>query len=75
MPNLIKNYKDSSSHIYVLYSKLEHTYQDDIQPMLIDLAQTNIAYTEVVVNFKEHNEVGAYFIPFIQQQLINISNE
>ena len=75
MPNLINKFKNSKSHIFILYSKHEHTYLDDIKPMLTDLKNTNIAYTEVIENFHEHNEVGTYFIPFIQKQFNNIKNE
>lgn len=69
MPTILKKHKDSKSKLHLLYSKLEHTYFDDIQFMISDLQKTNIRYVEIVEMFEDHNDVGKYFIPYIQKHI------
>ena len=69
MPNILKKHKDSRSHIHILYSKEEHTYEDHIKFMIEDLKKTNIPFTEVVEHFDDHNEVGRYFSPYILKHI------
>lgn len=69
MPNLLKEFSNSTSHIYLLYSKAEHTYDDHLKDMIMDIKKTNIQFTEIVENFNDHNDVGRFFIPYILKQL------
>lgn len=72
MPNHIYSHKDSSSVVHLLYSKEEHTYQDDIQYLINDLEKANIRYIEKIESFSEHSEVGKYFSPWIKKELSHI---
>ncbi len=69
MPSLFKEYFNSKSHIYLLYSKSEHTYEEHIKDMVEDLKKTNIQFSEIVEDFDDHNDVGKFFIPYITKQL------
>lgn len=69
MPNIFKKNKNSKSVIYLLYSKLEHTYEDDIKDLIVDLHQNSIKVVEKEEFFSNHGDVGHYFIPFVKFSL------
>ena len=66
MPGIIEENKNSSSEVYILYSKQEHTYKDDIEDLLHDLKRDNIRVIEKEEFFTNHGEVGRYFIPYVK---------
>ena len=70
VPSVIESNKNSCSTIHLLYSDKEHTYDEHIKFLLADLERNNIAFTQQVESFTNHADVGTYFIPFIQEQLI-----
>ena len=69
MPRQLTKYKDRHSQVHLLYSKVEHTYQEHISFLIEDLKKNNISFTEQVEAFEKHSDVGTYFIPFIQKEL------
>lgn len=66
MPSIIMNNKDSQSVVYLLYSKQEHTYEEDVKDLIDDLNKNNIPIVEQEEFFRDHNSVGGYFIPFVK---------
>ena len=71
MPEQLKTYKESSSIVHLLYSKRENTYQEHILPLIRDLKDNHIAYREIVEDFENHNDVGKFFIPYIQHEIVS----
>lgn len=51
--------------IHLLYSKLEHTYPEHIKFLIDKLNVKNINVVEVEKSFKNHGDVGNYFIPYV----------
>ena len=75
MPKCINENKNSNTIIHLLYSKEEHTFQDDIQYLISDLEANNIKHIDTIKNFYDHGEIGGYFSPWIKEELsIIISN-
>lgn len=75
MPKCINEHKNSNTIIHLLYSKEEHTFQDDIQYLISDLESNNIKHIDTIKNFYDHGEIGSYFSPWIKEELsIIISN-
>lgn len=66
MPNVIREHAGSCSVVHLLYSKQEHTYDNDIKYMLDAFKENKITYTERVESFEDHNEVGKYFAKYIR---------
>ena len=60
---------NNDTHIHLLYSDKEHTYEDDILPLLRKLNDCNMQYDEVVCDFDDHSDVGIYFAPYLRQQI------
>ena len=69
----LKCHKETNTVVNLLYSKHEHTYPEHIVYLIQDLKKNKIPYTEQVELFKEHNEVGNFFKPYIENTLQNIS--
>lgn len=57
----IRNHSDVKTIIYLIYSKNEHTYKDDIVGLLQQLKSCNYKIVEAEYNFSNHNDVGIYF--------------
>lgn len=69
MPKIIEDHKGSKACIYLLYSKQEHTYEDDIKDLITDLRNNQISVVEKEEFFTNHGDVGYYFIPYVKSQL------
>lgn len=69
MPDQLGKYQGSSMKVHLMYSKDEHTYLEHIKDLISDLEANHIQYTEQIEAFKDHKEVGKYFIPYIQKFL------
>lgn len=69
MPELLTNKADSKTMIHLMYSKDEHTYNDHIADLVHDLDENGIKHTDKIESFKEHGEVGKFFIPWIKKEL------
>lgn len=71
LPDMIKQSAGGKSHIHLLYSKDEHTYNDHIRYLIEDLKKYSIPFDEKVASFVDHNEVGKFFSPWIIKELKN----
>ena len=69
MPNILQANANSHTHIHLMYSKDEHTYQEHIADLIKDLDKNGIEHTDKIESFKEHREVGRFFIPWIKNEL------
>lgn len=69
LPDVIKQSQGASSKVHLLYSKLEHTYVEHIKFMIEDLEKYNISYDEQIEEFKDHNDVGKFFSPWVLKNL------
>ena len=69
MPNILQANANSHTHIHLMYSKDEHTYQEHIADLIKDLDKNGIEHTDKIESFKEHGEVGRFFIPWIKNEL------
>ncbi len=68
----IESHQNAKTTIHLLYSKQEHTYLEHIKYLLADLEKWGIPYTAQIENFKDHSDVGKYFIPYIKNELCKI---
>lgn len=66
MPRIIEEHRKTDSIVYLLYSKQEHTYEEDIKDLLVDLKRNNINVVEKEEFFTNHGDVGYFFIPFVK---------
>ncbi len=71
MPAIIEKSSGTKTTIHLLYSKQEHTYEEDIKDLLDDLKKNNISVVEKEEYFTEHGDVGYYFIPFVKSIIGN----
>lgn len=55
--------------VHLIYSKMEHTYEDHIKDMIADINKRDIQLEEEIFNFTNHSEVGKYFAPCLKEQL------
>lgn len=69
LPDMIKQNAGTKSRVHLLYSKEEHTYDEHVKYLIEDLNNNNIAFDEQVESFKDHNEVGKYFSPWILEKI------
>lgn len=67
--NLIVSETGHRSKVFVLYSKNEPTYDEEIKDLLHDLYEHHYDVTEKVENFIEHGEVGKYFPSFVKRNI------
>lgn len=69
MPDILQANAGSRTQIHLMYSKEEHTYQEHISDLIKDLDKNGIEHTDKIESFKEHGEVGRFFIPWIKDSL------
>lgn len=69
MPDILQANAGSKTKIHLMYSKEEHTYQEHIADLIKDLDKNGIEHTDKIESFKEHGEVGKFFIPWIKETL------
>lgn len=69
MPDVLQANAGSRTQIHLMYSKEEHTYQEHIADLIKDLDKNGIVHTDKIESFKEHGEVGKFFIPWIKKEL------
>ena len=69
MPDILQSNAGSHTHIHLMYSKEEHTYQEHIADLIVDFDKNGIEHTDKIEPFKEHLEVGKFFIPWIKKEL------
>ena len=69
MPDVLQANAGSRTQIHLMYSKEEHTYQEHISDLIKDLNKNGINHTDKIESFKEHGEVGKFFIPWIKDSL------
>lgn len=76
MPSIIRNpIKNKKTSIHLIYSRLEHTYEEHIQYLIADLIQNGFSVNLNEYGFKNHSEVGIYYLKYIQNWFDNINNE
>ena len=63
MPCALKEHKHLRSHIHLIHSVKEPTYERDIKYLIRDLNSCGFEWTEFECGFKQHNEVGQHFPP------------
>lgn len=73
MPQLIERYHHSNSVIHLIYSKKEKekTYEEEIVDLVEQLKKYDIQCVQKIENFTNHNDVGRYFLPYVQDFFIN----
>lgn len=59
--------------IHLVYSKYEHTYEDDIVDLLKKLKECHYSVIEKEYDFLNHNDVGIYFKKYINDFFATIS--
>lgn len=69
LPDVIRQFSGSKSHIHLLYSKKEHTYDEHIKYLIDDLKAYNMKFDEHIECFEEHNDVGVYFSHWLLKNL------
>lgn len=69
LPNLIANCKGSQSHIHLVHSVKEPTYERDIKYLIRDLNSYGLTWTEIECGFEKYDDVGRFFIPFASKFL------
>lgn len=72
--NTLQTCQKDKINIILYYSKLEHTYEDDIIDLLSDLKIYNYNFTEVIEEFRQHSEVGIYFAKYLTDFFRNKNN-
>lgn len=58
--NIIEQNAGSRTLVHLIYSTEEHTYTDDIVPLICKLDECNIRHIDQVENFPEHSMIGDY---------------
>lgn len=66
LPEHLKKHKDTKTFIHLIHSKQEVTYEDDEKYLIADLNHLGFNWKENEYGFKEHSEVGKYFIPYVK---------
>lgn len=69
MPTILKKHSGSRTRIHLMYSTEEHTYPEHISDMIADMNENNIRHIDTIKQFKEHEEVGAFFVSWITKEL------
>lgn len=75
MPSMLQKKQGSKSSIHLLYSKDEHTYDEHIKDMIMDMDKHGIRHVDTIKNFSNHAEVGRFFSPWIQEELTKTINQ
>lgn len=58
--------------IYLHYSENEHTYQEHIKDMIVDLKKYNYSVFEDVKSYTDHSDVSLYYPKFLLSILVQI---
>lgn len=58
--------------VYLQYSNIEHTYEEHIKDMIIDLKEQKIKLIEEIKSYPEHGDVVFYFPTFLKNTLNTI---
>lgn len=61
---IFESKKDCQTVVFLLYSTEEHTYVDDIVPLIQKLKEHNITYKEQIEKFPNHSMIGLYMSNF-----------
>lgn len=69
LPNLIANCNGVQTHIHLVHSVKEPTYERDIKYQIRDLNSHGLTWTEIECGFDKHDDVGKFFIPFASKFL------
>ena len=69
IPGMVKSNKGTTTKVHLVYSKLEHTYPEHIVHLINDLKTNDIETSEHVCTFVNHDDVGHYFLPYVQSVL------
>ena len=72
MPDCLAESSGKHSHIHLLYSTNENTYDEHIIPLIRDLNKHHLHHSDIILDFSDHAEVGIYFGPFIKDELCNL---
>lgn len=56
--NILENNINSKTHINLIYSTEEHTYKDDILPLIEKLDECGISHSDQIEKFHEHSMIG-----------------
>lgn len=71
--SLKNNPQKEKCHVYLQYSKLEHTYDESIKYLLNDLDKLSYNVTIDEKQFSNHGDIGLFFPQFIEKVLTTIS--
>lgn len=69
MPEQIKKYSNANSLIHIVYSKQDLTYERQLVDLMNCLKQNNVSYIEKEYFFENHDEIGIYFIKYLNERL------
>ena len=75
MPDLLSKSKKAQTHIHLVHSVKEPTYEKDIKYLIKDLNSNGFNWTEIECEFKKHNEVSKFFIPYASNFLKEIHSD
>ncbi|KLU73412.1 MAG: hypothetical protein RHS_0816 [Robinsoniella sp. RHS] len=63
----VRNNKEN--HIYLHYSKAEHTYSEHIKFMLMDLETGNFSTKKEILYYENHSDISLYFPDFLVRSI------
>ncbi len=66
---IVEKNKGCGTIIYLLFSKLEPTYQEEIVDLLSDLNEYNYKVIAIEEKFTDHGDVGSYFPSFVKKSI------
>lgn len=69
MPLQLRKHAGGTSVIHLIYSKQEHTYEDDIVDLLKQLKESHYTVVKKIYDFNNHNDVGIYFKQYLSNYL------
>ena len=64
---MIESCTSCKTIIHLIYSTEEHTYTDDVEPLIYKLDECNIKHIDQVETFPEHSMIGGYMKILCQQ--------
>ncbi len=74
MPSLLAEKQNIDTIVYLLYSRLEPTCEEEIIDLKNDLVKANIPFKTKEEAFEEHNQVGYYFPSFVKKCISQLTN-
>jgi len=75
MPRVIKKIIPEQTHIHLIHSSKEPTYNRDIKYLIEDLNVSGYDWQEYECGFEQHNDIGKHFIPIAKQILTKLKSE